>query len=181
MKSRNKKEALKIIQTRLEEGKPRKEILEELTNIYNNKTSVAKLIAMTPDSKTKEKYKPLNYLLICLLVLSLIAEMYFGFLLFEEKPVQVIVISFIVLLIYIALIYFVSKFKGFIYRILTWLVIISLINDLTRIPELEIWNMIGIILVLAFGGVSLYLNKKMFPNYGMFGLKKDKDGDYLLE
>lgn len=110
---------------------------------------------MTPDGKTKEKYKPLNYLLICLIALSLIAEIYTGFLLFEGNPAQAIVLSFIVLLIYIALIYFVSKFKGFIYRILTWPVIISLINDLTRIPELEIWNMIGIILILAFGALLI--------------------------
>ncbi|MFH0841243.1 MAG: hypothetical protein V1903_01350 [Bacteroidota bacterium] len=33
----------------------------------------------------------------------------------------------------------------------------------------------------AFTGLAFYLNRKIFPNYGIFGLKKGKDGEYLLE
>lgn len=181
MKRSDKKEALKKIQSSLEEGKPRKEILEELSNIYHEKSAIVELIAMTPDRKTKEKFKLLNYIVICCLVLSLIASMYEGYKSFAEKPVETIIVSLIGLWIFIAVIIEVYKFKGYIYSLLTFLAIIGLTVSVFRIPEYEMRDIIGIFLVLAFGGLTFYLNKKMFPNYGFFGLKKDKNGDSLLE
>jgi hypothetical protein len=181
LKNRNKKEALKLIQARLEEGKPKKEILEELSNIYNDRSAITELIAMTPDRKTKEKYKLLNYIVICCLILSLIALLYAGLILSDEKPVEIIIESLIVLSIFVAFILEVLKFKGYIYNLLTFLALLGLIADLVKISEFGISDIIWIILVLAFAGLTFYLSKKMFPNYGFFGLKKNKNGDYLLE
>ncbi len=181
MNNRNRQEALKTIQTQLQEGRPRKEILEELSNIYNDKSSLVRLIAMTPDSKTKDKYQLLNYCLLCILILSLISEMYTGYLLFAEKPYQTIIASFIVLLLYIAFIYLVSKYRGYIYSQIALLGILFIILGLIRDFELGIWNIIGVSLVLIYAGLAFYLSKKMFPNYSLLGLKKDQNGDYLLE
>jgi hypothetical protein len=185
MKSLNKKEALKIIQTRLEEGKPRKEILEELTSIYNDKSSISKLIAMTPNSKTKEKYKLLNYILLCLIVLFFIPFIVLGILHFSAKqPVETIIVGFVALSFFIYCIFQVSKFKGYIYGGLASLIIFTIIFGLNLIDTIfksGIWNVYLILIFLALGGLALYLSKKMFPNYGLYGVKKDKNGDYLLE
>jgi hypothetical protein len=189
MKSPDKKEALKIIQTRLNEGKPRKEILEELSNMYEDKSSIAKLIAMTPNSKTKEKYKLLNYILLCFIVLLIIPwyvrEM---ILFFTKQPIEGIAVGFILLLFCIYCIFRVSKFKGYIYCFLAYLVFLGLgyflINIIFKsgiLAAIDIWDVYFISISLALGGVAFYLNKKMFPNYGFPGLKRDKNGDYLLE
>ncbi|RPI67770.1 MAG: hypothetical protein EHM47_15315 [Ignavibacteriales bacterium] len=181
MKRRVKKEALGIIQEQLDEGKPRKEILEELTKIYNDRSAIAELIAMTPDKKTKEKYSVLNYIVLCGLVISLGLSIYAAYLLFKEKPVESVIALCIVLWIMLYFIIEVAKFKGYIYNLITFLVIIGIIGDLTRISEFGKWDIIGIIVSLAFAGLTFFLSKKMFPNYGFFQLKKDNNGDYLLE
>lgn len=189
MKSGDKKEALKIIRTRLEEGKPRKEILEELSSIFKDKSSIAKLIAMTPDSKTKERYKFLNYFLLCLIVLFFIPFIVLGILNFSAKqPVETIIIGFVALSFCIYCIFQVSKFKGYIYGDIASLVIIIfgllLIDTIFKSGiwnDTDIWDVYLILIFLALGGLALYLSKKMFPNYGLYGLKKDKNGDYMLE
>jgi hypothetical protein len=188
MKRFNKKEALKIVQTRLDEGKPRKEILEELSNLYVHKSSIAKLIAMTPDSKTKEKYKLLNYTLLCLLVLSFILEVPGVILFYTKNPIQAISVGFIVLLIYIYGTFQVLKYKGYIYGFLAYLVSLGLFISLSDIifksgtwDAINVWDIYSTSINLAIGGLAFYLSKKMFPNYGLYGLKKDKNGDYLLE
>jgi hypothetical protein len=44
------------------------------------------------------------------------------------------------------------------------------------------WNISIISIIIIIGGLAIYLNKKIFPNYRLFyGLKIDKNGDYLLE
>jgi hypothetical protein len=192
MKSLDKKEALKIIQTRLDDGKPRIEILEELLKMYDDKSSISKLIAMTPNRKIKEKYKLLNYTLLFFLVLSFILQIPDVILLFSKNPVQTIVVGFIVILIYIYCIFQVSKFRGYIYSELFIIAILGAFNSLLKINssgetfELNIWTILNISVVLVFVGLAFYLSKKMFPNYGLWRLKKDKlkkdkNGDYLLE
>jgi hypothetical protein len=187
MKRKEKKEASKIIRTRLEEGKPRKEILEELSKTYNDRSSVSVLIASTVDNKTKEKYKLLNYILLCFLIVSFVRQIPDMILLFSKDPVKAIVAGFVVLLIYSYCVFQVSKFRGYIYTELCAWVVLGVFSSLLKITSLNgifefgIWDIINISSVLAFIGLALYLSKKMFPNYGLWKLKKDNNGDYLLE
>ena len=181
MKRRDEKEALRKIQTGLEQGKPRKEILEELAGINYSRSSLAELIARTPDPKKKEKYKLLNYILVFFLLLSAIASVYAGIKSFGGKPVEAVIVSVITLLVITVLIIEVLRFDGYIYGLLTFLSLLGLITDLIRISEWEKGDLIGILLLLAFAGLAFYLNRKIFPNFGIFGLKKDKNGEYLLE
>lgn len=188
MKNHDKNEALKIIQTRLEEEKPRKEILEELTKMYGEKSSVAKLIAQTPDSKTKEKYKLLNYTLLCFIILSFIPEVHGGTSLFAKESIKAISAGLIVLFLYIYCIFQVLKYKGYIYSFLAYLAILGLFIFLSDLifksgiwDAIDIWDVLTISIEIIIGGLALYLSKKIFPNYGLNGIKKDKNGDYLLE
>jgi len=181
MKKRYKKEALKSIQIRLEEGKPRKEILEELAGIYGSRSSLAELIARTPDPKKKEKYKLLNYILAFFLLLSAVGTVYAGIKSFAAEPVEAVIVTVITLLILTVLIIRVLRFNGYVYGLLTFLILLAVITDLVNIPEWDKGDLIGISLLLAFAGLAYYLNRKIFPNYGIFGLKKDKNGEYLLE
>jgi hypothetical protein len=181
MKRHDKKEAMKTIQIRLEQGRPRKEILEELAGIYDSRSSLAELIARTPDPKKKEKYKLLNYILVFFLLLSVAASVYAGIKSFAEEPVEAVIVSVITLLILTFLIIEVLRFNGYIYGLLTFLLLLGLITDLIRRSEWEKGDLIGILLLFAFTGLAFYLNRKIFPNYGIFGLKKDNNGDYLLE
>jgi len=187
MNSPNKKEILKIIQARIMENKPRQEILNELTDTGIRKSKAAKLIAMIPDNKIKEKYKFLNYVLLGSLITFLAGSMYAGFLYYggfkyyAEEPVLAILGSLAILLIFAYLVYGVSRFRGYIYNEVTFLGILGLWSSLADISEFGILDIVLVLFVLICAGLSVYLRKKMFPNYGLWGLKKDQNEDLLLE
>lgn len=181
MKKHEKKEALKTIQTRLEQGKPRKEILEKLAGTYGSRSSLVELIARTPNPEKKKKYKLLNYILALFLLLSAGVSVYAGIKSFAAEPVEAIIVMVITLLILTILIIGVLRFNGYIYGLLTFLMLLAVVTDLINFSEWDKGDLIGIFILLAFAGLAYFLNKKIFPNYGLFGLKKGRDGEYLLE
>lgn len=179
-KSLNKKEALKTIKDRIQVNTPRQEILNELSDQYFNKTTISALIASTIDPQTKEKYKMLNNLLLGLLALTIVAKILVGIVIFSSLSPFLIPIAFVLPILTIWFALEVSKFKGYIYNILGMLAIASIFNSIGNIGEAGIYGIIDVVLVASICGLSFYLGKKMFPNYGFFGPKKDTEGNILL-
>ena len=58
--SKNQKEIQQRIVTALHNGTSKQKILDELSEEYFDKTTLAKMIIATPDDATKAKYKTLN-------------------------------------------------------------------------------------------------------------------------
>jgi hypothetical protein len=179
-KSLNKKEAIKTIQDRILENIPRQEILNELSEQYYDKNTISALIASTIDPQTKEKYQLLNNLLLGLLALTIIAKILIGIVFLSSLSPLLIPVAFVLPIITIWFAFEVSKFKGYIYNILGMLAIAGIFNTISNMRESGIYGLIDVVIVLAICVLSFYLGKKMFPNYGFFGPKKDTEGNFLL-
>ena len=65
--SKYRKEVINQIQNQIDNGIPKQEILDKLSEEYFDKSTISKLIASTTDNQTKSKYKSLNNTLLGLL------------------------------------------------------------------------------------------------------------------
>lgn len=179
-KSLNKKEVIKTIQNRIQDNVPRQEILNDLSEQYHDKTTISALIASTIDPKTKEKYKTLNNLLLGLLVLTIIAKILVGIVSLSSLSPLLVLFAFVIPIITIWFAFAVLNFKGYIYNILGLLAIAGIFTTNRTIIASGIYGIIDVVIALSISGLSFYLGKKMFPNYGIFGPKKDAEGNILL-
>jgi hypothetical protein len=179
-KSINKKEVAKVIETRLQENIPRKEILTELSEQYFDKKTISILIASTADNQTKEKFKTLNNILLGLLILTIVLKIIVGITLLSSISLFLVPIAFLLPIISIWFAVEVSKFKGYIYNLLGLLAFASIFKALGDMGEAGFFGLIDILIVVAIAGFSFYLGKKVFPNYGLFGPKKDSDDNIIL-
>lgn len=148
-KSLNTKEAIKIIQDRIQNNIPRQEILNELSEEYYDKSTISALIASTIDPKTKEKYKTLNNLLLGLLVLTIIIKILVGIILLSSLSLFLIPIAFVIPILTIWFALEVSKYKGYIYNILGILAIASIFNLIGNIGESGIYGIIDVVVAIA--------------------------------
>ena len=180
-KSINRKEIYKTIQTRLEDSVSREKILEELSEKYYDKKTISTLIASTPDPQTKEKFKVLNNLLLGLLILTIIIKILTGIQILSTISMILIPVAFLIPFISIWFALEIYKYKGYIYNILGILAIASIFKIISEIGESGVYGIIDLLIGLSIAGLSFYLGKKMFPNYGLFGPKKDTEGNIILE
>ncbi|MCF8348261.1 MAG: hypothetical protein K9G61_05560 [Bacteroidales bacterium] len=179
-KSINKKEVAKTIKNRLQDNIPRQIILDELSEQYFDKKTISTIIASTPDPLRKEKYKSLNNLLLGLLVLTILIKIFIGIVLISSFSIYLIPIAFLIPFISIWFAIEVSKFKGYIYNILGILAIAGMLNSIGNLKESGTYGLIDFAIVMTIAGLSFYLGKKIFPNYGFYGPKKDSAGNILL-
>ncbi|NVO09785.1 MAG: hypothetical protein HXX16_07485 [Bacteroidales bacterium] len=180
-KSIDRKEVLKTLKLRLSEGKTRQEILEELSEQYFDRKSLSIFIASTPDQKTIDKYKILNNILLLLLLLSIAAKTIVGIVLLSSISIFLIPFVFIFSLVNIFFTIEVSKFKGYIYNILGILTLAGILKLLSNFDVYGKGILIDVAIGLVIALLSFYLGRKMFPNYGLFGPKKDANGNMMLE
>jgi hypothetical protein len=179
-KELKKKEALIEITNKLDSGMSREKILEELSTKYYGKDSIAKLIAMTPDNQTKKKYKWLNNVLLGLLGITIILKIIAGIFLLANVSLYAIPFAFLLPIINFLLAVEVSKYRGYIYNILGVLTIAGMLQSIPKYTEFRTFELIDKLIFISITGISLYLAKNMFPNYGFFGPKKDKQGNIQL-
>lgn len=180
-KSIDRKDVLKTLKLGLSEGKSRQEILDELSEQYFDRKTLSTIIAMTPDQKTIDKYRLLNNLLLLLLLLSITAKTIIGIVLLSSISIFLIPFVFIFSLVNILFTIEVAKYKGYIYNILGILTLAGLLKLLSSIDIYGKGILIDVAIGLAIALLSFYLGKKMFPNYGLFGPKKDMNGNVILE
>lgn len=186
-KSINPKEIQIIIQEKIQANISRKEIFNELSEQYYDKKMLSLMIASTVDPYLKVKYKTWNNILMGLLVLSIISKIIDGVLLFSTYTSLMssltsvtISFSFIIPLLFAIQIVEVSKFRGNIYNFVGGLAIAGICQSISIIQELGFYALISTVLYLIISIVSFYLKRKLFPNFGFFGLKKDKEGNVIL-
>lgn len=184
-KSINTKEVYRLIEIRLEESTPKTEILEELSEVYFDKKTIAKLIAMTPNAKIKGKYRLLNNILLVLLLFTITLKVLFGVLLLVNISIYATPLAFLFPFINIFFSFEVSKYRGYIYKALGLFAIVGVLNTLLYVNYSEFWGGIDIFLNIVIASIAFYLGFKMFPNYGFTGPKKNKNngnnGNYVLE
>jgi uncharacterized membrane protein len=180
MDSKKKREAEAAIKQALQGGKSKDQILADMAKNHYEKLAIGKLIAGIPYPENKKRFKLLNNVLILLLGLLLSANVFEGYLSYGEGPVMTIIGSLVLVLISIYFFHGLIKFRGNTYYELSQLLVLVIIVELNRIAELNIWVIAQTILIVLVLGIAIIIRKKLFPGYGFFGLKKGKDGYYLI-
>lgn len=180
-KSINTKEVNGLIETRLNEGKPRNEILDELSETYFDKKTLATLIAMTPVIERKKKYKLFNDILLGLLILTIIIKVLIGVLLLANVSIFAIPFAFLMPIMAIIFAFEVSRLKAYIYRILGFMAIVSVGDSLLNLENFNYWFLLDISIGVGIIFLAFYIGNQMFPNYGFSRPKKDEKGNILLE
>lgn len=162
----------------LEQGRSRTDILKSLAvSMPSEAGKIAYCIASVPRNEMRKKYVFLNAVLCVLLVgYSLLNAM-------SELPVEpgeptlFIVLTSIIPLVFS---YFIFRFHGGVYRLAgIWFLIDLLENVLLKgAPD----GLAALILLVLFVIVALsfLIARKVFPNLGILGPKRDSNGNYLL-
>lgn len=179
-RSINPKEVQKIIQEKILANIPRQEILNELSEQYYDKNSISMMIASTVDPQLKKKYKSLNNILLVILVFIIISKIIEGIVLMSSLTSFMIPFAFVIPTLLLLLIFQISKFIGTIYSFVGLMAIAGIFQSISYFPEVGFFVIINIVLCLIVSILSFYLKKKLFPNLGLWGLKKDKEGNITL-
>lgn len=175
------KEAETIIKQKFEEGKTDQQVYNELSQSYADKKKLVWLVTGTVRPELKERYKSLNNLLVGLLAAAaitkilLVATIAIGT---QEPWLMLMVLWAPVVNLYG--VYYVSRYMAAIYRFCGGLAIVSALDALKS--EGGVADIVFTILfAIAIAALSFYLDKKLFPNYKPFSLKKDDAGKYIIE
>jgi hypothetical protein len=178
-KSINHKEVKTIIKEKLDQGISRNEILLELSEIYFDKSSLTGLVASYPNPERIIKYKYLNNILLYFLIITIIFKILVGIILFSASSLLLIPLAFLLPIINIYFAFEVSKYKGYIYNLLGILTVAGILRSLGDLQG--VYGVLDVMICLFIVLLSFYLGRKMFPNYGLFGVKKNQSGEAILE
>jgi hypothetical protein len=180
-KSLNRKEANKTIQEKIAKGVSREQILNELCEQYYDKSSIAKLIASTPDPMKKEQYNKFNFALLAMLLMTILAKIWVGITVLSTVSLFLIPLAFAFPLLYILFAFEVANFRGYIYRILGLIAIAGIFKILSDLNDSNIvFVLIDIVLSLIIAAIAFYIGHKVFPNYGLLGPRKYSNGEIQL-
>ncbi len=162
----------------LEQGRSRNDIFQSLASSAPTEAGkIAYCIASVPEAEKRKQYLMLNGVLCVLLVvysaLNAMAELPVE----PGEPTLFIVLTSLIPLVFA---YFVFRFHGGVYRLAgLWFSIDFLENILLKgapdgLSALKLLTLFGIVFL------SFLIAKKVFPNLGILGPKKDSGGKYLL-
>jgi len=179
--SKHRKEVISQIQEQIDNGVPKKEIFDKLNEDYFDKSTILNLVASAIDSKTKSKYKGLNNTLLGLLVFTILLKVLFGIILVTQLSIYALPAILILPLVNVYFAFEVSRYTGYIYRILGLLTIAGMMQTVSRHEGDIILLLIDLGIGATIAGLSFYLGSKMFPNFGFFGVKKDEEGNPILD
>ncbi len=178
----DRKEAVKYIEAELTKGTPRKDILQQLSQQYYGKHSIAMLIASIPNPELKRKYKILNDILLGLLLLIILNKLWYSVILLSNFSFAAV--PFIIQLVFnIYFAYEVTKYNARIYNLIGILALVGIWYLISNLGDTAngVAIILGVLLNLIIAILAFYLSLKIFPNYGFFGPKKDAKGNIILE
>lgn len=162
----------------LQQGRSRREIYNSLANqAPEDAGKIAYCIASIPEEELRKKYIKYNAILCILLVVYSVLNIESGLPLNPGDPTIFLVLTSAVPLVFS---YFVYRFHGGIYRVVGIWFLIDLLETvlLTGAPDgiaaLKLFTLFFIITL------SFSLGRKVFPNLGVLGPKKDGSGHYAL-
>jgi spore maturation protein SpmA len=182
-KSINGKEAKKIVQDFREQGLSDQEIYIKLKEIYFDKMRIAALIKTTITKENLNKYKKFNNILLILMGITIILKVWTG-IMFIIQTGKLFGLIFILFLPILNLLFFYSikRYEASSYKLLGILMITGFFQSLTSTNKLEpIDIFISFILMSFISGLSFFLSAKLFPNYSIKRMRKDENGDYILD
>lgn len=166
------------ITTELEAGLSREEIFSRLSTTEPESVSkYAYCIASIPTRRLRSKYLKLNGLLavlfVCYTVLIILSELPIDL----NKPTIFILIKSLLPLVFA---YFTFHFHGGAYRLMGWWCAYDLLENLLLSGAPTPVAALKLLILFAIIVLSFYIARKVFPNLGILGPKKDKAGRYIL-
>ena len=179
-KSLDRKSAQKFIIDSRTNQKTDQEIYNELSQLYYDKKSLALIITGTVKPENKNKYKLYNNILLGLLCLVIISRLILVFnLTIETGQPLMLLLAFIVPLFSAYFAYEIARYNAPIYRICGIMTIVGFIQSVGKLDG-RIDILISLIFTSLIAGLSFYLDSKMFPDFSPKNLKKDENGEYIL-
>lgn len=174
----NYKEVNLLIQEKLKRGVSKSQILSQLSEVYYEKETLAKMIATNVSPQKRANFRPLNNLLLGLLLLSLILKFLFSFSILVPNPFGYFAI--LVLMINILMIGSVFKYNGSVYGILVIFGAFLLVKTLPDFATLNNWALLDLCTTICITVLAYYLKTKMFPQLGWILPKTGKGGKIIL-
>jgi predicted neutral ceramidase superfamily lipid hydrolase len=179
-KSLDRKSAQKFIIDSRTNQKTDQEIYNELSQLYYDKKSLALIITGTVKPENKNKYKLYNNILLGLLCLVIISRLILVFnLTIETGQPLMLLLAFIVPLFSAYFAYEIARYNAPVYRICGIMTIVGFIQTVGKL-EGGTDILISLIFTSLIAGLSFYLDSKMFPDFSPKNLKKDDNGEYIL-
>ena len=161
-------------------AKTDQEIYNELSQQYYDKQGLAVTITSIPTEADLAKYGVYNNILLGILALSIVFKFLtvFSLTLQAGQPLLLLLI-FVVPLFTLYFIYLIKNYNAFAYRACGFLAIAGLLQAVQKTD-----NAFDLILNIIFAGsicfLAFYLDKNLFPKYSPGKLKKDSNGEYIL-
>lgn len=179
-KSLDRDTAVVVITQSREAGKTDQQIHNELSQEYADKKKLAILITSTARVELKEKYKSLNNLLVGLLAAGAITKILFiiTVALGEQDPWLMLMVLWVPLFNLYG-VYYISRYFAPMYFFCGGFAVVSILESLKGQGGVAD-TVFTILFAIAIAVLSFYLDKKMFPNFKPFGLKKDSNGEFIL-
>lgn len=169
----NKKDVKLLVADGLRNDRSKKDILNELVELYSDSEGLVKIVAATPNPSIQEKAKYLN-LLFGILTLSIVG---FRFLVFGLDYVGS---GLTILTLYFGITVF--SYDAMAYRGIAVIAIIGFLkffmNSNFETSSIILIDLVLTVLILRLG---FHLGELLFPNYGLLGPEKDEEGKTILE
>ena len=163
-----------------DKGKKDQEIYNELSPGFPNKKTLALLITGAATSGDRNRYKIYNNVLIGLLVLVVLLRLLGSFYLLKAGDLGDFAFSLIGFLFPALFIYGIAQYNAPFYRFCGFMVIVGSVSAIARENSAGA-ILFDIVLIIAIAGLCFFLGNKMFPNYKPGKLRKDSNGNYLLQ
>lgn len=174
----NIKKISEMALAKLEQGVSRQDVFRQLVSKNPSEASkIAYCIASIPKKEKRLKYLRHNALLFLLLVIYAGLSLISGLPIKPGEPTIFLLLTCVIPLVFS---YFVFRFHGGIYRVAWIWFMIDLVETVlvTGTPTTtDAFKLIVLFIILV---LSLFIARKVFPNLGVMGPKKDASGNFLL-
>jgi hypothetical protein len=162
----------------LEQGRSRTDIFKSLAaSMPSEAGKIAYCIASVPRNEMRKKYLFSNAVLCVLLVgyslLNLMSELPVE----PGEPTLFIVVTSLTSLVFS---YFVFRFHGGVYRLAGIWFSIDLLENILLAGAPDGLSALILLVLFVIVVLSFLIARKVFPNLGILGPKKDAGGTYLL-
>ena len=162
----------------LQKGRSRNDIYTNLSgSAPSDAGKIAYCIASVPENSLRKKYIMLNAAMCILLVVYSILTALSGFPLEPGEPTIFLLITSVIPLVFS---YFVFRFHGGVYRLAGIWFLIDFLETvlLTGAPNgIAILKALTLFVIVT---LSFLIGRKVFPNLGILGPKRDDSGNYIL-
>lgn len=155
-------------------------IYHELSEIYFDKKSIALLITGTATKENLHKYKRINQVLVGLLILAVILRCLIVIqIALTIEQWWALLLLFVVPAFAAYFAYEIARYNAPIYRFCAILTVLGFVQSIGKLEGTDI--PINLLFAAAIAGLSMYLDQKLFPDFKPNDLKKDENGDFILE